>query len=71
MQTDSAAAHSAPEENQDAATTVKFIFAGIVFIINGFLADWILGAESRVGDFSAMIGAIILGVRIFRTPLRD
>ena len=71
MQTDSVAAHSAPEENQDAATTVKFIFAGIVFIINGFLADWILGAESRVGDFSAMIGAIILGVRIFRTTVRD
>ncbi len=59
------------KEDSAAATTVKYIFAGIVFIVNGFLASWILGEESRVGDFSAMIGAIILGVRIFRTTIKD
>jgi Cd2+/Zn2+-exporting ATPase len=59
------------KEDYAAATTVKFIFVGIVFIVNGFLADWILGEESRVGDFSAMIGAIILGIRIFRTTVKD
>ena len=46
------------------ATTVKFMFAGIIFVINGFLADWFLGNESTVGDFSAMIGALIMGVRV-------
>ena len=59
------------KEDYAAATTVKFIFVGIVFIVNGFLAEWILGEESRVGDFSAMIGAIILGIRIFRTTVKD
>ena len=44
-------------ESNQSATTVKFMFAGIVFVINGFLADWILGTASNVGDFSAMIGA--------------
>jgi len=58
-------------EGSASSTTVKYIFAGILFIINGFLADWIIGAESRVGDFSAMIGAIILGIRIFRTTIKD
>ena len=45
-------------ESNQSATTVKFMFAGIVFVINGFLADWILGTASNVGDFSAMIGAL-------------
>ena len=59
------------EEDSSSATTVKYIFAGIIFVINGFLADAIIGEESRVGDFSAMIGAIILGIRIFRTTIKD
>ncbi len=58
-------------ESNQAATTVKFMFAGILFVINGFLADWFLGKESNVGDFSAMIGALILGFRVFRTTFKD
>ena len=58
-------------ESNQAATTVKFMFAGILFVINGFLADWFLGTESNVGDFSAMIGALILGFRVFRTTVKD
>ena len=58
-------------ESNQAATTVKFMFAGILFVINGFLADWFLGTESNVGAFSAMIGALILGIRVFRTTLKD
>lgn len=59
------------DELNQAATTVKFMFAGILFVINGFLADWFLGSESNVGDFSAMIGALILGFRVFRTTIKD
>ena len=59
------------DELSQAATTVKFMFAGILFVINGFLADWFLGSESNVGDFSAMIGALILGFRVFRTTIKD
>jgi len=58
-------------ELNQAATTVKFMFAGILFVINGFLADVFLGKESNVGDFSAMIGALILGFRVFRTTIKD
>ena len=47
---------------KQAATTVKYIFVGILFIINSFLADLFLGSESSVGDLSAMIGALILGI---------
>jgi Cd2+/Zn2+-exporting ATPase len=56
---------------KQAATTVKYIFVGILFVINGFIADWFLGSESSVGDLSAMIGAFILGIRIFRTTIHD
>jgi len=56
---------------KQAATTVKYIFVGILFVINGFIADWLLGSESSVGDLSAMIGAFILGIRIFRTTIHD
>jgi len=58
-------------DSNQSATTVKFMFAGLLFVINGFLADWILGTESSVGDFSAMIGALILGIRVFRTTIKD
>ena len=56
---------------KQAATTVKYIFVGILFVINGFLADLFLGSESSVGDLSAMVGAFILGIRIFRTTIHD
>lgn len=56
---------------KQAATTVKYIFVGILFVINGYLAGWFLGSESKVGDLSAMIGAFILGIRIFRTTIHD
>ena len=62
--------NEAAESNQS-ATTVKFMFAGLLFVANGFLADWIIGPESRVGAFSAMLGALILGIRIFRTTIKD
>ncbi len=58
-------------KTKQAATTVKYIFVGILFIINSFLADLFLGSESSVGDLSAMIGALILGIRIFRTTIHD
>ncbi|MBR89949.1 MAG: hypothetical protein CMO66_01565 [Verrucomicrobiales bacterium] len=44
------------------------IVAGLVFVINGFLADWFIdsgeGSRSSVGDLSAMLGAVILALPI-------
>ena len=71
METNTNTSEMVNDEDSSAATTVKYIFAGVIFVVNGFLANAILGEESRVGDFSAMIGAMILGVRIFRTTIKD
>lgn len=44
---------------------------GLVFIVNSFVVDWISGKGSTVADFSAMLGAIILGYPIVWTALKD
>jgi Cd2+/Zn2+-exporting ATPase len=44
---------------------------GLIFIVNSFIVDWVFGKGSTVADFSAMIGAIILGYPIVWTSLRD
>jgi Cd2+/Zn2+-exporting ATPase len=45
--------------------------AGLIFIINSYIAQWVLGRENLVADFSAMIGAIILGYPIVVTAFKD
>ena len=55
------------------------IVAGLVFVINGYLADWFIdsgvtvegGGGSTVGDLSAMLGAIILAIPILWRALKD
>ena len=75
----------AENENQNgisqARSNVQFplIVTGLVFIINGFLADWFIdsgvtdesGGGSTVGDLSAMLGAIILAVPILWRAFKD
>ena len=63
------------------SNNIKFplIVAGLVFIVNGFLADlfidsgvtWGGGGGSTVGDLSAMLGAIILAVPIMWRAFKD
>jgi len=70
-QTDTTQAHS----------NVQFplIVTGLVFVINGFLADWFIdsgltdegGGGSTVGDLSAMLGAMILAVPILWRAFKD
>ena len=55
------------------------IVAGLVFVINGYLADWFIdsgvtvegGGGSTVGDLSAMLRAIILAIPILWRALKD
>src|SRR4051812_33980913 len=44
---------------------------GIVFVLNGFLVDWIFQNGQTVASASAMVGAIILGYPIMVTAVRD
>src|SRR4051812_30627679 len=44
---------------------------GIVFVLNGFLVDWIFQNGQTVASASAMVGAIILGYPIVTTAIRD
>ena len=48
---------------------------GLIFIVNAWVVQWFLdkgtNAESMVANFSAMIGAIILGYPIVWTALKD
>jgi Zn2+/Cd2+-exporting ATPase len=44
---------------------------GVVFVINGFLVDWLFEAGTSVALASAMIGSIILGYPIVVTAVKD
>ncbi len=74
MQTDERAQSdtTAPEgEGTRSGVNLPWIVLGLVFVINGFLADWFLPESKRVGDLSAMIGAFVLGIPIFQRVIRD
>ncbi|MGV3772097.1 MAG: heavy metal translocating P-type ATPase [Verrucomicrobiales bacterium] len=44
---------------------------GLIFIINSFLVDWIVGSGTMISSFSAMIGAVILGYPIVWLSFKD
>jgi Zn2+/Cd2+-exporting ATPase len=44
---------------------------GIVFVLNGFVVDWLFQNGQTVASASAMVGAIILGYPIMVTAIRD
>jgi len=45
--------------------------AGVVFVLNAFIVDWLFEANSTLASASAMIGAIILGYPIIVTAVKD
>ena len=44
---------------------------GLILVLNSFVVEWTFGKGSTVADFSAMIGALILGYPIVWTALKD
>jgi Cd2+/Zn2+-exporting ATPase len=44
---------------------------GLIFIINAFIVDWVFSQAAMISDFSAMIGAIILGYPIVWISIKD
>jgi Cd2+/Zn2+-exporting ATPase len=45
--------------------------AGVVFVLNAYVVDWLFQAGTTVASASAMIGAIILGYPIIVTAVKD
>ncbi len=45
--------------------------AGLLFVINAFVVDWLFDQGTMVASASAMIGAILLGYPIVWTALKD
>lgn len=50
---------------------LKQTVIGLLFVLNSFVVDWVLGDSSMVADGSAMIGAILLGYPIIWTAIKD
>jgi len=67
---------AAPESIVDRWKPV-WIVCGLVFVVNGFLADWFISSGgsasdiATVGNLSAMIGAFLLGFPILLRAFRD
>jgi len=62
---------SCGHEHEHTPVRLQQTLLGLIFVINSFVVDWIFGQGSTVADFSAMIGAIILGYPIVWTSLKD
>ena len=44
---------------------------GVVFVVNGFVVDWVFDQGHTVASASALIGAVILGYPIVWTAIKD
>ena len=62
-------------DHEHTPVRLKQTLVGLIFIVNAWVVQWFLdkgtNAESMVANFSAMIGAIILGYPIVWTALQD
>lgn len=74
--------HHHPDHDEDCSScghdhshsNVRFstVMVGVIFVLNSFVVDAIFeGSGNMVAGFSAMIGAIILGIPIVITALKD
>lgn len=44
---------------------------GVIFVVNGFIVDWVFEQGHTVASFSAFVGAVILGYPIVLTGIKD
>lgn len=50
---------------------LKQTLLGVVFVVNSFVVDWVFESGHAVAAASGFIGALILGVPIVRTAVKD
>ncbi len=62
---------SCGHEHEHQPVRLQQTVIGLIFVINSFVVDWVFGKGSTVADFSAMLGAIILGYPIVWMAMKD
>src|SRR6516165_1243434 len=50
---------------------LNWMITGVVFVLNAYLVDWLFQQGTTVASASAMLGAIILGIPIIVTAVKD
>src|ERR1051326_8719263 len=58
-------------DHEHTPTPLSWTIAGVVFVLNAFVVDWIFDQGGTVASISAFIGAVILGYPIIVTAVRD
>jgi Zn2+/Cd2+-exporting ATPase len=58
-------------DHEHAPVRLKQTIAGVLFVLNAFVVDWLFDNAGTVASASAMIGAIILGWPIVWTGIKD
>src|SRR5437660_11524576 len=62
---------SCGDQHSHAPVRLMQTLLGLLFVINGFVVDWLFEKGTMVASGSAMIGAIILGYPIVLTAIKD
>src|SRR5262245_50729849 len=66
-----AACDSCGHDHEHIPVQLGQTLVGLIFVINAFIVDWLFEKGTMVSNFSAMIGAIILGYPIILTAIKD
>src|SRR5579871_6255822 len=57
--------------HEHASVPLGYTLVGVVFVLNAFIVDWLFQSGDKVASISAFIGAVILGIPIVVTAVRD
>ena len=52
-------------------TGLVAVLAGAALVLNGIIIDWFVDAELGIGSLSALVGAVLLAIPIFRNAVHD
>ena len=64
-------AHGAEEQQGKVAFRLLGVLLGGALVANAYLCDWLLPESQGIGDFSAVIGALLLAAPLFWHSIRD
>ena len=62
---------SCGHDHEHTILPIHVTLAGVLFIVNSFILDQIYGTDNMISAFSALIGALIMGVPIVYTSVKN
>ncbi len=62
---------SCGHDHEHTPVRLRLTVVGVIFVLNAFVVDWLFEQAHTVASASAMIGAIILGLPIVLTSVKD